>query len=328
MNMQRRQFLGAIGALAFPAGSQAQTGPSGKPHTIGWLSAQRRASLDPYLAEVRSGLTELGHVEGKSLTVLYRFGDDDIGKVPAMAADLIAQGVEAIVAQGAAVTVLAGMALPVPLIYVTSGDPVVAGFAESLSRPKGNMTGITFMAAEMNGKRLEILRDIRPGMKTVAVLGNPEHPGAAIEFGFSREKAADLGLEASYHPTRNLAELEAAFQAIGQKPVDAMSVFADGFAVQYRDRIIGFALDRKIPVASGWAVFAQSGALCTYGPRLSSSYRRLSYYIHKVITGSRPADLPIERPSTFELVLNLRTARQMGLTLPTAVIARADDVIE
>lgn len=326
--MKRRDFIAAAAVLGMPRIARAQTGTTVKPRKIGWLTAQRRASLEPYIAEVRAGLAELGHVEGKTLTIEYRFGDDDLSKVKALAADLVAQNVELILAQGAAVSILANEKLSVPLIYVTSGDPVVAGFAESLSKPKATMTGITFMAAEMNGKRLEILRDIRPDMKRLAIIGNPEHPGAAIEFGFAREKAESLGFDVSYFTTTSPADLEATFRAIAAKPVDACSVFADGFAMQYRDRIIDFAMDQKIPVVSGWAAFAQSGALCTYGPRLSSSYRRLAFYVHKILGGARTADLPIERPSTFELVLNLRTAKRLDLAIPTAVVARADEVIE
>lgn len=326
--MKRRDFIAAAAMLAMPGIARAQTGTMGKPRKIGWLTAQRRASLEPYLAEVRAGLAELGLVEGKTLTIEYRFGEDDLGKVKALAADLVAQDVELILAQGAAVSILANEKLPVPLVYVTSGDPIVSGFAESLAKPKGTMTGITFMAAEMNGKRLEILRDIRPDMRRLAIIGNPEHPGAAIEFGFAQEKAATFGFDVSYFATTSQADLEAAFRTIVAKPVDACSVFADGFAMQYRDRIIAFAMDQKIPVVSGWAAFAHSGALYTYGPRLSSSYRRLAYYVQKILGGARPKDLPIERPSTFELVLNLRTAKRLEMAIPTAVVARADEVIE
>ncbi|MHB2167603.1 ABC transporter substrate-binding protein [Alsobacter sp. R-9] len=326
--MRRRDLLLGLGALAVPRPVLAQPAAAGRPARIGWITAQRRSSLEPYLAEVRSGLAEFGHVEGKSLTIVYGFGDDDLSRVPTLVQQMIAQQVELIVAQGAAVGILAKMALPVPLVYVTSGDPVASGFAESLSRPKANMTGITFMAAEMNGKRLEILRDIRPDLRRIALIGNPEHPGAAIEFDFAQDKAAALGLDVSMFRTRSLDELDKAFASMSSSPVDAVSVFADGFAVQYRDRIIGLAMERKVPVVSGWAVFAQSGALCTYGPRLSSSYRRLSYHIARIIAGAKPADLPVERPTTFELVLNLQTARRLEIPVPNAVIARADDVLD
>ncbi|WP_293866151.1 ABC transporter substrate-binding protein [uncultured Alsobacter sp.] len=326
--MDRRHFLGAMAAMATPSIAKAQTASSGRMRKIGWITGQRRASLEPYLAEVRSGLADLGFVEGKTIAIEYRFGDDDLSKVPALAADLVAQDVELIVAQGAAVAILATAQLPVPLVYVTSGDPVVSGLAESLSKPKGAMTGITFMAAEMNGKRLEILRDIKPAMKRLAVIGNPEHPGAEIEFSYARDKASSLGLEMAYYTTRSLPELQAAFKTIADRPVDAMSVFADGFAVQYREQIIAFGMAQKVPVVSGWAVFAQSGALCTYGPKLSSSYRRLSAFVAKILAGAKPADIPVERPTTFELVLNLRSAKQLGLAMPTEVVARADDVID
>lgn len=325
--MRRRHVLGLLGSLAatraFPAFAQAQ-----RPARIAWITAQRRASLEPYLAEVRSGLADLGWVEGRNLTIDYRFGDDDVSTVPGLVSEAIAGKAEVIVAQGAAVSVLSKMSLPVPLVYVTSGDPVLSGFAESLAKPKGNMTGLTFMAAEMNGKRLELLREINPKLKKLALIANPEHPGATIEFAFAHEKAKALGLDVAVYETKSLDQLDAAFAAMARDPVEAVSVFSDGFAVQNRDRIIGFGMKQGLPVVSGWAVFAQSGAICTYGPRLSSSYRRLSSYVSRILGGAKPSDLPIEQPTTFELVVNLKSAKQLGLTLPTAVVARADDVID
>ncbi len=220
------------------------------------------------------------------------------------------------------------MSLPVPLVFVTSGDPVVAGLASSLARPKPGITGITFMAAEMNGKRLELLREFVPSMRRLAVIANPEHPGAAIELDFAREKASGLGLTIDLYETRSRDELDRALAAIAAKPVEAFSVFADGFALQNRGRIIGAATAMRVPVTSGWLAFAQSGALLTYGPRLSASYRRLANYIVRIIGGARPENLPIEQPATFELVVNLTTARKLGIPDALPVLARADTIID
>ena len=157
------------------------------------------------------------------------------------------------------------------------------------------------MAAEMNGKRLELLREFLPAMRRLAVIANPDHPGAAIELMIAREKASNLGLSIDLYETRSQSELEAAFAAIAGKPVEAFSVFADGFVLQNRRRIIDVASAMRVPVTSGWLVFAQSGALLTYGPRLSASYRRLGNYIVRILAGARPESLPIEQPATFEL---------------------------
>jgi len=226
------------------------------------------------------------------------------------------------------VTVLSKLPLKVPVVYVYSGDPVAAGLADSLARPRGNMTGLTFMAAELNGKRLELLQEIVPDLRRVAIVANPEHPGAQVERDYSEQAARRLGLAIRFFPTRTRDELDRAFSAMSQETPQAISLFADGFAIQNRQAIIDFAMKQRIGVISGWPVFAQSGALCTYGPRLTESYRRLAYYVDRVLKGGRPADLPIEQPTQFQLVVNMKTARTLGLPVPPALLARADDVIE
>ena len=299
-----------------------------KPARIGWLTAQREASLTPYVKAMRTSLGELGYVEGKNLTIEFRYGDDVIARVPELAADLQRLSVDLIVAQGAAVEVISKLKLKTPVVYVFSGDPVSAGFAESLAKPRGNMTGLTFMAAEFNGKRLELLREFIPGLRRVAIVANPEHPGEEIERRYSEEAGQRLGLTTDYFATRNGNELDAAFTRISEAPVQAISVFADGFAIQNRQRIIQFAMSRSIPVISGWAIFAQSGALCTYGPRLTESYRRLAYYVDRVLKGAEPATLPIERPTKFELIVNSKTAKALNIAIPQSVLLRADEIIE
>jgi putative ABC transport system substrate-binding protein len=324
--MKRRTFLTSTLALAALPGIAAAQGA--KVARIGWLTAQQAASLAPYLDALRAGLAELGHVEGGNLMIVYRYGDDVLERVPALAAELAQLPVDLIVAQGAAVQVIGKLGLPVPVVYVFSGDPVSAGLADSLARPRGNMTGLTFMAAELNGKRLELLRDIIPGLSRAAIVANPEHPGQQLERAYSEETARRLGIAIAYYPTRSDDDLAGAFAAMAADPPQAISLFADGFAIQNRQRIIDFAMGRGVPVISGWPVFARSGALCTYGPRLDQSYRRLAWYVDRVLGGARPADLPIEQPTSFELVVNLKTARALGLTIPPLILAQADQTIE
>jgi len=327
MTVDRRSFLATLGLLAWrPEYSVAQSAP--KPARIGWLTAQREASLTPYVKAMRESLAELGYVDGKNLTIEFRYGDDAIERVPELAADLERLPVDLIVAQGAAVEVISKLKLKTPVVYVFSGDPVSAGFAESLARPRGDMTGLTFMAAEFNGKRLELLREFVPELRRVAIIANPEHPGEEIERRYSEEAGQRLGLLTDYFATRNPSELDGAFARISEKPVQAISVFADGFAIQNRQRIIDFAMSRRVPVISGWAIFAQSGALCTYGPRLAESYRRLAYYVDRVLKGAEPATLPIERPTKFELIVNAKTAKALNIAVPQSVLLRADQVIE
>jgi putative ABC transport system substrate-binding protein len=325
--MHRRVLLAsAFGAcfVAQPIALRAE----GRVVRIGWLTAQRPESLTPYVKAFRAGLANLGYVEGRNLQIEFRYGDDVIERVPGLAAELVRLPVDIIVVQGAAVPILAELKLPVPIVYAFSGDPIVAGFAESLAHPRGNMTGLSFMAAELTGKRLELLREIMPDLHRVALVARPEHPGEHLERAYSEDTARQLAITTTYFPTSTDAELAAAFARLRAEPPQAISLFADAFALQNRQRIIDFAMELRVPVISGWPVFAENGALCTYGPRLDDSYRRLAYYVDRIVKGAKPTDLPIERPTQFELVVNLKSARALELTIPPTVMARADRVIE
>ena len=325
--MNRRMFLvSAFAGSALPGDLAAQA--PGKIARIGWLTAQQATSLTPYLEAVRAGFAQLGWVDGRNLVMTYRYGDDSIDRVPALAAELAQIPVDLMLVQGAAVSVVSKLGLKVPIVYVTSGDPVSSGFADSLARPRGNMTGLTFMAAEVNGKRLELLTEIIPGLRRIAVVANPEHPGQHLERAYTEETGRRMGLSVAHFTTRSHDELTAAFTAMAADPPQAISVFSDGFAIQNRQRIVDFAMSQRIPVISGWRIFARSGALCIYGPRLEESYRRLAYYADRILKGAQPTDLPIEQPTHFELVVNLKTAKTLGVTIPQSILARADDVIE
>lgn len=325
--MDRRAFLlSAAAAAGLPAFAAAQG--SARSLRIGWLTAQQEASLTPNLAALRHGFAELGYVEGRNLVIDYRFGNDQPNRVPELAAELVKSGVELIIAQGAAVSEVAKLSLPIPIVYVLSGDPVSAGLAESLSRPRGNMTGLTLMAAELNGKRLEILRDIVPGLRRVAIIANPEHHGVNLERANSEETGQQLGIEIRYYPTSSLKALDAAFAAIKADPAQAISVFSDGFAVQNRKVIFDFANDQRIPVIAAWSIFARSGAICSYGPLQSEQYRRLAGYVDRIAKGAKPSELPIQQPTKFETIVNLKVAKTLGLAIPPALLASADEVIE
>lgn len=324
--MDRRGFL--VSAIALACASRSAVAQGQKAVRIGWLTAQRESSLTPYLAAFRGSLADLGYVEGRNLTIQYRFGDDAPERVPALFAELVKVPVDLIVAQGQAVSEIGQLQHPLPIVYVFSGDPVSAGLAESLARPRGNMTGLTFMAAELNGKRLDMLRDIMPDLRRVAVIANSEHPGSDLEWAYSEGVARRLGLSLEHYPTRSLKELEAALDRIGGSPPQAILLFADGFAVQNRQIIIDSATAHGIPVVSGWSVFARSGALFTYGPRLVDSYRKLASYVDRVLKGAKVADLPIEQPVTFETVINQTTAKALGLTVPPTLLVAADELIE
>jgi putative ABC transport system substrate-binding protein len=329
----RREFIRLLGgaaaasAIAAPPRNLSAQGLA-KSVRIGWLTAQREASLTPFLAALRAAFAKLGYVEGRNLVIEYRYGDDDLERVPALAAELVRLRVDVILAQGAAVALIPNLRVPVPVVYVFSGDPVSAGFADSLAHPRGNMTGLTFMAAELNGKRLELLREIVPNLHRVAILANPAHPGEHLERGYTQDYGRQLGLATDYFATATREELEHAFVTMAKDAPQAISLFADGFAIQYRQSIIDFGLSQRVPVISGWPVFARAGAICTYGPELTSSYQRMAYYVDRILKGTPPSDLPIEQPTKFELVVNLKTAKALGLEIPATLLARADEVIE
>jgi putative ABC transport system substrate-binding protein len=323
--MRRRVFVSSVLALSMTRSVAALA--ASKPARIGWVTAQREASLVPFINSFREGLAQLGYSEGRDFVIDFRYGNDNADRVPGLASELVRLPVDLLVVQGEAVRVVAQLAPPVPMVYVFSGDPVAAGFAESLSRPRANMTGLTFMAAELNGKRLELLRELVPALRRVAIVANPEHPGENSERTYSEEAARRLGIGIDYFPTHTQQELTQAFATMTERPPQAISLFADGFAIQNRQRIIDFAMSQRAPVVSGWPVFAQSGALLTYGPRLTDSYRRLAHYVDRVLKGAKPADLPIERPTTFQLVVNVRTAKRLGIPVAESLLLRADDVL-
>ena len=293
--MKRRTFLaGVVTVASLPRSLAAQTAP--KVVRIGWLTAQQASSLTPYLEALRAALAELGYVEGRNLTIEFRFGDDEIERVPALAAELVQLPVDLIVAQGAAAFEVHKLALPIPVVFSMSADPVSAGFVDTLTRPRGNMTGVTLMAMELSGKRLALLRDIAPAVRRVAVVGNPEHPGAHLERAYSEERGRQLDLVIDYVPTPTRDVLTKAFATMSANPPQAISVLPDGFAVQNRRSIIDFATSLHVPVISGWPVFAQSGALYTYGPRVTESYRRLAYYVDRILKGAKPAAIEAKQP--------------------------------
>ena len=326
--MRRRDLLlaAASGLLTRTVGAQ----PPPRSARIGWLTAQRPASLVPFVQAFRSALSDLGFVEGRNLTIDFRYADDDASKVAALAEELVRLPVDLIVVQGEAVLEIRSMTLPVPVVYAYSADPVIAGLAESLARPNPRMTGLTYMAVELNGKRLELLREMAPSIRRVALLANPAYPGEAGERANSAATAGRIGFDVRYVGARTADELKSAFAKMAADNADkaeAISLLADSFTVQNRSSIMAFANEQRIPVVSSWPVFAEAGALCTHGPRLADSYRRLAYYADRVLRGAKPADLPIEQPTTIETILNLKTADALGLKVPQSVLVRADRVI-
>jgi putative ABC transport system substrate-binding protein len=323
--MRRREFIGALGvAAAWPLAAGALP----KTTRIGWLTTASAADVSPFLEALRAGLADKGYIEGRNLTIAARYADGDIDRVPSLAEELSKLPVDVITTQGAATRLLQKVSTVVPVVYVFSADPVLAGIADTLARPGRNMTGISVMAIELNGKRIELLREIMPKIERIAILASPTHAGEELERNNSVEMAQRLGIKVQYFPTPNPAELRRAYDSMAADPPQAIVVFPDPVTFSNRGQIVAFGSSQRIPVVSGWADYADAGALCTYGPKLAESYKRLAYYVDRILNGEKPAELPVERPTVFELVINLKTAKALGIDVPPTLLGRADRVIE
>jgi putative tryptophan/tyrosine transport system substrate-binding protein len=323
--MRRREFIGALGvAAAWPLAAGALP----KTTRIGWLTTASAADVSPFLEALRAGLADKGYIEGRNLTIAARYADGDIDRVPSLAEELSKLPVDVITTQGAATRLLQKVSTVVPVVYVFSADPVLAGIADTLARPGRNMTGISVMAIELNGKRIELLREIMPKIERIAILASPTHAGEELERNNSVEMAQQLGIKVQYFPTPNPAELRRAYDSMAADPPQAIVVFPDPVTFSNRGQIVAFGSSQRIPVVSGWADYADAGALCTYGPKLAESYKRLAYYVDRILNGEKPAELPVERPTVFELIINLKTAKALGIDVPPTLLGRADRVIE
>jgi putative ABC transport system substrate-binding protein len=324
--MKRRSFITLLGgAVAWPFAAQAQQ-PARVPR-IGWIGIGTPQGSE-FFDAFRQGLRELGYVEGRSVIIEPRWPADIRDRVPELVRELLVLNVRVIVAQGAIVPVVRRAIDSTPVIFGYSGDPVEAGLVNSFSRPGGNFTGATYMSYEVNAKRLELLREAFPRVARVAILSNPLHPGEQRELKESEQGAERLGIGLSFAQVRSAAEIEPAFERIRAAGAEALVVVPDALVMLHRKRIIEFAARQRIPVISGWSEFAKSGGTMTYGPNLKASFQRLAIYVDKILKGANPGELAVEQPTKFELVINLKAAKAIGLSIPPSFLARADEVIE
>jgi putative ABC transport system substrate-binding protein len=320
-------FIAMIAGLLLP-GQEAWAQRPDKVARVGWLAAFPGAVVGMHLEGLRAGLASHGYVVGRNVVFEEVSAEGDLDRIPTLAEELVRRKVDVIVTQGPAVFGAVKASAAVPVVYGYSGDPVEAKFADSLARPRGNMTGQTYMSIELNGKRIEMLREVMPHLKRVAILANPQHPGEQLELADSQKTARQLGIDIVYRQATDEKELNAALTSLANSAVEALVVFPDELTVVYRARLIEFAREQRIPMVSGWSIFAKSGALLTYGPKISEVYRDLARYVVRIINGAKPADLPIERPRVFELVVNMKTANAIGVKVPPSIVLRADETID
>lgn len=323
----RREFIIMLGtgAIAPPLTAFGQQQPV-KTARVGWLSYL--ADPDPGLALLREGMRELGYVEGKSYVIVARFADSDFTRLPRLVEELAAERVDVIVSRGPSVSFTKSIRSRIPVVFAYSGDPIEAGFADSLRTPGRNMTGITFMAMDLAAKRVEVLKEMIPKASRIALLSNPEHAGELSEYRVTEDTARRLGAAIKRHLVRNPQELTNAFAAIPAEHPDAMIVFPDALTLARRKDIADFAARARIPCIYGWTEYVESGGLFSYGPTAIESYKTLAGFVDKVLKGANASDIPIEQAKKITLTLNLAAAKALGLNVPQSILARADKVIE
>jgi putative tryptophan/tyrosine transport system substrate-binding protein len=310
-------------AVAFIADAQQ---PKKVPH-IGHLSAG--PGSDPARQEAfRQGLRELGYAEGKNIVIEWRFGEGKFERVPALAAELVRLKVNVIVTSGPAATRPAKEATStIPIVMAQDNDPVENGFVASLARPGGNITGLSTLSPQLSGKRLELLKEILPPLSRVAVFVNSTEPGNAQNLRETDHAAGALGVKLQYLDVRSPKDIETAFREASKARADAVLMLPNAVHFSQRKHIAELAIKRRLPVIYGRPEYVEAGGLMNYGVSFADLDRRAATYVDKILKGAKPADLPVEQPTKFELVINLKTAKQIGLTIPPNVLARADKVI-
>ena len=315
----------ATAILTFVRIADAQKPPAVR--KLGFLSSPA-SGLIPSYDVFRQSLRQLGHEEGHNIIVEYRSAEDR-PRLLELANELVREKVEVIVAAGGpAARSAKDSTNVVPIVFAISGEPVEAGFVDSIARPGGNMTGMSWLSFELVGKRLELLKEAVPRVSRVAILSNPQHPGEKQELRETQTTARAMGMTLDYYQTRNSAEFDAAYEAIGKQNVNGLLVFPEGVTLANRLGIVDLAAKRRLPSMFGWKEYVEAGGLMSYGPDRDESFRRIAVYVDKILKGTKPADLPVELPVKFELVINLKTAKDIGVTITPNVLARADKVIK
>ena len=328
--MDRRTFLGVIasGLLAAPLAAEAQLAQ--KAPRIGiLLLLGAPGHPNPLLDAFRGGLRDAGYVEGQNLVIEYRWAEGQAQRLPDLAADLVRLKVAVILTAGTPATLAAKAATgTIPIVMTNVGDPVGSGIVVSLARPGTNVTGLSLLDTDLDGKRIELLKEAVPHLARLAILWSSNDPGMTLAFSRVEMAARALGLALQNLAVREAAEFPRALEAAGAERAEALFVTAQPFTNRHRAEILALVAKQRLPAMYTIRGFVDAGGLMAYGPSQADQYRRAATYVDRILKGARPADLPVEQPTKFELVINLKTAKALGLTIPPALLQRADQVIE
>ena len=321
--MHRREFLSTVsaGIVAVPLMGEAQQ--TDRVHRIGWLGTD--SSRRDWIVE---DLSDLGYVEGRNYQLVYRLASGNIERLPAIATEMAALKLDVIVAVSQPAVQAVRQATTIPIVMFGVGDPVATGLVSNLTRPGGNITGLSQLSPELSAKRLALLKEVVPGVSRIAVLSNPTNPTNAVQIQDTRKAARTLGVSLQLLEVRKAQDLDGAFQSAARERAGALLTLDDLLIFTERARIVALAANGRLPGMYGWPQFPQAGGLMSYGADFRNMYRRAAAFIDKILRGARPADLPVEQPTTFQLVLNLKTAKVLGVMVPQSILVRADQVIE
>jgi putative ABC transport system substrate-binding protein len=323
--MRRRDAIALLGGMlgAWPFVAQAQQTTTIR--RVFWVSTETQP--DPFVDGFREGLRALGYVEGKNVTLELRYAPGNPDALRSVLAELTRGKVDLAVSSGPAIRAMRA-ATDVPVLFAISGDPVQIGLVKSLARPGGNFTGSTFLSLDLAAKRVDLLKEIFPQLQKLAVLSNIDHPGERSEWSATHLAAKKLSIEPIYVPFVGARELDNALAMVGNARADAMLVFPEGATMVHRAKVAQFAIEHKLPSMFGWSEYCHVGGLLSYGANQRNTYLRLASYADRILRGENPANLPVEQPTQFELVVNVKTAKALGLEVPTAILLRASRTIE
>jgi putative ABC transport system substrate-binding protein len=330
--MKRREFITLLGgaALSWPAEVRAQQGATKrKLPTIGWLVTGSPTSYRYSLAAFRDGLTEAGYLEGQNITIEYRWAEGNVGRLPELARDLVHQQVDVILAGGSVGAEAAKRATStIPIVAAGVGDLVELGLVSSLARPNGNLTGFIASAPETAAKRFQMIKEIKPEAKRTAVLWNPASSNAQLEWKVAKGFADRNDLTVTLYDARDVSELTDTLARIKQSPPEVLLTLNDPFLFTARTLVVDSTREMRVPAVYGYREYAEDGGLISYGTNIADTYRSAARYVDKIIKGVPLADLPVQLPTKFEFVINMKTAKALGLTIPPGILAIADGVIE